>query len=263
MRKLLFAGMLLGLVLPVVLHAQSPLDGTWKIDISNAKLPTKPDVYVLMDGVYQCRSCKPAYRVKADGGDHPVTGHPYFDTVAISVIDDHTIQETNKKAGKVVATSKRTVTPDGKTLTFEFSDSTATNADPVTGSGTETRVAKGPPNSAPISGSWRTTSFKSISDNGLTFTYKVNGDSLSMTTPTGQSYTAKLDGTDAPFKGDPGVNSVTVKKKGDSGIVETDKRDGVVISISTNTVSADGKSMNIAVVDKLHGTSWSLVAQKQ
>src|SRR5450631_2684715 len=257
MRKLLFAGILLGLVLPVVAHSQSPLDGTWKVDLSKVQLPSKPDVYVLMDGIYQCRSCKPPYRVKADGADHAVTGHPYYDTVAISVIDDHSIQETDKKAGKVVATSKTTIAPDGNTLTFEFSDSSDTNAEPVTGSGTATRVAKGPPNSSPISGSWHTTSFKSISDNGLTFTCKIDGDTLTMTNPTGQSYTAKMDGSVAPFKGDPGINSVSVKKKGDNGMVETDSRNGNVISISTNTVSADGKTMNIAVEDKLRGTSMS------
>lgn len=263
MRKLLFAGMLLGLLLPVTAQAQSPLDGTWKIDLSSAKLPTKPDVFVLSNGIYQCRTCKPAYRVKADGGDHAVTGHPYYDTVAISVVDDHTIQETDKKAGKVVSTSKTTVAPDGNTLTFEFSDSSDSNAEPVTGSGTATRVAKGPPNSAPISGSWRTTSLKNLSDNGLTFTYKVEGDTLTMTNPTGQSYTAKMDGAVAPYKGDPGITTVSVKKKGDNGIVESDSRNGVVISIATSTVSADGKTMNIAVEDKLHGTSLSFVAQKQ
>ena len=263
MKKLLFAGMLLGLVLPVAAFAQSPLDGTWKVDLNKVQTPSKPDVYVLKDGVYECRSCKPAYRVKADGGDHAVSGHPYYDTVAISVINDQTTQQTNKKAGKVVSTSKSTVSPDGKTLTFEFSDSSATNADPVTGSGTATRVAKGPPNSAPISGSWHTTSYKSVSDNGLTFTYKVEGDSLTMTNPTGQSYTAKMDGTDALFKGDPGVTSVTVKKKGDNGMVETDKRDGNVVSISTSTVSADGKTMNIAVEDKLNGSKMAFVAEKQ
>ena len=35
-----------------------------------------------------------------------------------------------------------------------------------------------------------------------------------MTNPTGQTYTAKLDGADAPMKGDPGITSVSVKIKG-------------------------------------------------
>jgi len=84
-----------------------------------------------------------------------------------------------------------------------------------------------------------------------------------MTNLTGQSYTAKLDGTDAPYKGDPGITSVSVKKTGPNSIVETDKRDGKAISVAHITVSADGKSMTFDVEDKLHGTTAKFVAQKQ
>ena len=132
-----------------------------------------------------------------------------IDTVAIKVISDHEIEETDKKNGKTVVTSKTMVSPDGKTLTFEFSDSSDTNAAPVTGKGQAARVAKGPAGSNAISGSWRTTKFDTLSDNAITWTYKVSGDELTMTNPTGQSYTAKLDGTDAPYKGDPGTTSVS------------------------------------------------------
>ncbi len=51
-------------------------------------------------------------------------------------------------------------------------------------------------------------------------TYKVNGDELTMTTPTGQSYTAKLDGTEAPYKGDPGTTSVSAKQMGKNSIAQ-------------------------------------------
>jgi hypothetical protein len=190
-------------------------------------------------------------------------GHPYFNTIAITVVDDHTITETDKKDGKVVATSKTAVSADGKTANFEFTDSSNTNADPVTGKGTATLVAKGPAGSHAVSGSWRTASFENLSDNGLTFTYKIDGDALTMTTPTGQTYTAKLDGTDAEFKGDPGTNAVSVKKLGANLLEETDKRDGKIISVSKMTLAADGKSMNIAVADKLRGTTMAFVAEKQ
>jgi len=183
--------------------------------------------------------------------------------VSVKVVDDHTVEITNKKNGKEVATAKNTVSADGNTLTFEFSDSSATNADPVTGKGEEIRVAKGPAGAHAISGSWRTTKVDTVSDNGLFFTYKVEGDSLSMTTPTGQSYTAKLDGTEAPYKGDPGTSSVSVKRVDKNTLEETDKRDGKVISVARITISADGKSMTIAVDDKLHGTTSRFVAAKQ
>ncbi|WP_254424401.1 hypothetical protein [Rhodanobacter sp. C05] len=267
MKKSLFAGLLGGLLvawwMPTPAMAQSAFDGTWKVDLSKVHAPKKPDVLLLQNGMYDCKTCAPAISIKADGTGQQVTGHPYFDMMAVKVVDDHTIQETDKKAGKVVATSTMTVAPDDKTATFEFTDSSNTNADPVTGKGTMMRVAKGPAGAHAISGSWRTTSYGNVSDNGLTFTYKVDGDSLSMTSPTGQSYSAKTDGTDAPYKGDPGTTSVSVKKLDKNTLQETDKRDGKVISIAKMTVAADGKTMTIAVNDKLRGTSMSLVAAKQ
>jgi uncharacterized Zn-binding protein involved in type VI secretion len=263
MKKLVFGGLLLGLLVPGVAAAQSVFDGTWKIDLSKAQMPKKPDVYLLQNGTWECKTCVPAISVKADGQDQKVTGHPYYDTIAVAVVDDHTVAETDKKDGKVVFTGKTTVAPNGKTATFEFTDSSNTNADPVVGKGMMTRVASGPAGSHVVSGSWRTSSLDNISDNGLLFTYKMDGDSLSMTTPTGQSYTAKLDGTDAEFKGDPGTNGVSVKKLGANGIEESDKRDGKIISVAKITVGPDGKTMTLAVSDKLHGTTSSFVAVKQ
>lgn len=263
MKKPLWFVLLMPLLMPVLAMAQSAFDGTWKVDLNKAQLPKKPDVFLLQDGMYHCKTCVPPIDIKADGQDQKVTGHPYYDTMSMKVVDDRTIEETDKKDGKTVTTSKTTVSSDGSALTFEFTDRSATNADPVTGKGEATRVAKGPAGSHAISGSWRTTKLESLSDNGLTFTYKVEGDSLTMTNPTGQTYTANLDGTDAPYKGDPGTTSVSVKRLGKNTMEESDKRDGKVISVARMTVAADGKTMTIAVNDKLHGTTSQFVAEKQ
>jgi hypothetical protein len=262
MKALMCGAILCVVVAPVSAMAASPLDGTWKGDVSSAQMPKKPDIYVLKDGMYSCQTCAPAYTIKADGADQPVSGHPYYDSVAIKVVDANTIEETDKKAGKTVTTSKVTVAPDGKTSTFEFSDSSDSNSAPVTGKGTSRKVAAGPVASHAVSGSWITTSFQSFSDNGVTVTYKTDGDMLSMTTPTGQSYTAKMDGTDAPYKGDPGITSVNVKMVGRT-LVETDKRDGKVISRARSTVSQDGKSVSITFYDALHDRSMHWMATKQ
>src|SRR5467141_815228 len=118
-----------------------------------------------------------------------------------SILDDRTIEKISKKDGKTVGTSKSTVSPDGNTLPFVFTDSSASNADPVTGKGESTRVAKGPAGSHAISGSWRVTKLENLSENALLTTFKLEGDTFTMNNPTGPSYTAKLDGTDAPYKG--------------------------------------------------------------
>ncbi len=251
------------LLMPGLAMAQSVFDGTWKGDLGSAKFPEKPDEYLLKDGMYHCKTCAPPITVKADGQDQKVTGHPYYDTMSVKVVDDKTIEEVDKKEGKTVATSKMWVSADGNTLTFDFSDSSATNAAPVTGKGSETRVTKGPEGSHAISGSWKMAKMESLSENGMTITYKTTGDSITMTTPTGQTYTAKLDGTEAPYKGDPGTTSVSVKKINANTLEETDKRDGKVIAVVKITVSPDGKTIKFAVDDKLHGTHSEFGATKQ
>jgi hypothetical protein len=256
-------GIALALLASTSALAQNAFDGTWKADVGSAQMPKKPDVYMLKGDTYSCKSCVPPITVKADGMDHAVTGHPYYDMEAVKVVDDHTIQITQKKNGKVVATATNTVAPDGKTMTFEFSDSSATNSAPVVGKGTQMRVAAGLAGAHAVSGSWRTTSFATISDNGLTTTFKVDGDMLTMTTPTGQKYTAKMDGTEAPFSGDPGLTAVSVKKMGANEIQETDKRGSKVMGVQTMTVSADGKKIHVVYRNMERGTSMSYDMNKQ
>ncbi len=251
------------LLMSGVSMAQSVFDGTWKVDMGTAKFPEKPDVYLLQGGMYHCKTCVPPLDVKADGQDQRVSGHPYYDTVNIKVVDDRTIQETDKKNGKTVTTSTARVSDDGNTVMFEFSDSSAGNGATVTGKGQETRVAKGPEGSHAISGSWKMAKLEDLSENATTFTYKVNGDSLTMTSPTGQGYTAKLDGTEAPYQGDPGTTSVSVKKMGPNSLEETDKRNGKIVSVERMTVSADGKTMKIVADDRLRGTRSEVTVSKQ
>jgi len=250
--------------LPLPALAQSAFTGTWKTDVSTFQAPKAPDIFSLKDNSYTCATCAPAYTVPADGAPHAVTGHPYYDAVAIKVVDDHTIKESDSKAGKPVIESTTTISADNKILNFEFTDSSNTNAAPVSGKGTATRVGKaGPKGAHAVTGSWRVSTFNNMSDNGLTQTFKVAGGTLSMSTPTGQSYEAKLDGTDSPYKGDPGTTSVSVKAKGKTMIVETDKRDGKVIGIATMTVSKDGKTLSVSYADKLRGRTSTYKATKQ
>lgn len=262
MKTLFFVGLLALLLVPVGAMAQSAFDGTWKWDPSSVQWPEKPDAFLLQNGMYECKSCVPPVNIKADGTDQKVTGDPYSDTLCVKVIDDHNIESTSKKAGKVVGTAKMSVSSDGDTLTINWTDSGQPSGGTQTGTNTEKRVAKGPAGGNLISGSWRIEK-ENASAGALTWTYKMNGNELAMTTTTGQSYTAKLDGTDAPFKGDPGVTSISVKLLGKDTLEETRKRDGKVIYTLEMTVSADGKTMKWIFDDKVQGTTTKGSAQKQ
>lgn len=64
MKKLLWIGSLASFLMPVSAMAQSAFDGTWKVDISKAQLPEKPDVYLLQAGMFHCETCVPPLRSK-------------------------------------------------------------------------------------------------------------------------------------------------------------------------------------------------------
>ncbi len=259
MKKLLF---LFVLIAPVLAWAQSPFDGAWKVDLNKSKLPKKPDEYLLQDGMYECKTCKPEIKVKADGQMQAVSGHPYYDMIKVKVVDDKTVESASTKGGKDASKVTMTVSSDGNTLTSNWTYYGNPSGGPVSGTDTQTRVAKAPAGSHAISGSWREEKADVATADALVFSFKSGGDELSYSTPTGQSYTAKLDGKDAPYMGDPGTTSVSLKRIGDS-IEESDKRDGKVISVAKMTVSKDGKTMTIDVDDKLHGTKATYIAEKQ
>jgi hypothetical protein len=104
---------------------------------------------------------------------------------------------------------------------------------------------------------------ENLSDNTTTWSYKVNGNEVTMNAPTGQTYTAKVGGPDAPMKGDPGVSSVSVKMMGKNTLIETDKRGDKVISVFTMTVAADGKNAKAVSEDKLSGKTTNFAVMKQ
>ena len=258
MKKLLLA---LVLIASATLFAQTPFDGTWVAKLDTVKLPTKPEQYSLTNNMYECLTCVPKVSAKADGTDQKIAGHPYYDTIAVNVVNASSVEIIEKKDGKVTYTDKENVSADGKTLNTKFTDTTGTQ--PVTGEATYTRVKPGEAGSHPVSGSWRIQKYNTVSNNGLTVSYQGTTDGLKMSDLNGNSYDAKFDGKEYPIQGDPGHTMVTLKRIGNDTIEETSKRDGKVVGVSKITVSSDGKSIHVDYNDKLRGTTMAYAMQKQ
>jgi len=227
--------------------AQSPFDGTWRPDPQQAEPGRKPDVFQLVNGEYDCRSCTPPYTVKADGMDHAISGNPRYDTLRITVVDDRTITKTAKKGGDTVVESRVEVSADGRTLTERqiLSDVGPRKIDFTSRS---SRAAAGPAGSHRISGSWH------LIEGDLTHhdedtEYHVANGALTMSDHMGRSFTAKLDGTDAPYKGEPEFNTVSVKQIDERTIEESDKNSGKVVKITRWTVDPDGRTMHVRFDD--------------
>jgi len=245
-----------------VIWAQSPFDGTWKTDLSKIQYQGTPSTILLQNGTYQDSSSVPKINIKADGTDQAVQGSKTYDTLAVKIVDDKTIEVTSKKNGKVVNTGKRIVSADGKTVTVDLTAYLETSKQPVKFKGMMIRVAAGPAGSHAISGSWQPQKVLSESENALTVTYKSTTDGLMMSTPTGDSFEAKFDGKDYPAKGNPNVSTVSLTKVNDRSFDETLKRDGKIVAVYHWTVSGDGKAITEKAENKETGRTTTYVRIK-
>lgn len=261
--KLLLTGIALLFATTSSAQAQDLFTGTWKGDVKASQPSPKPSVILIDKGIYSCSTCKPAVTVAADGAFHPVVGNAYYDEISVTVVDPATLKRATRKAGKPVGEATSRVSADGKTLTTNFTDMSAANGTPVTGTNVGTRVAAAAPGAHAASGSWRETNDGQVSDSGIVFTLAQTGKVVRYSTPTGVSYEAMIGGAAAPVVGDPGWTMVSLKPSGRRTLVETDLFDGKVIGTYAMTIAPDGKKMTIAVNDVKYGKRSTLVAFKQ
>ena len=249
------------LLLPAFLcAAESPFDGTWKMDLSAAQFP---EVWVLKDGMYEQSTLSSKYSIKADGTDQPVLGRDY-DTNAVKVVDDRIVEFTSKKDGKDFGFCREIVSEDGKQLTAEITYYLEASKQPVAVKRILSRVAAGPPGSHAISGTWTQKVQKmSAADNAFTVTIKSTPNGRIYSNSAGRSYDARFDGRYYPMKGAPAGNTVSLAKVNERTITSTLKQDGKVVEVSTMTVSADGKTASVKEEYQEQGTTGTYTLIKQ
>ena len=112
--------------------AADPMIGTWKLSEKKSKLGhgmgknntvvyTKGmigNVKVTIDGTDAAgKPTHDEWSGRFDGKDHPVTGDPMSDMRSYAKINDHTMNFTAKKGGKVMISGQIVVAPDGKSRT--------------------------------------------------------------------------------------------------------------------------------------------------
>lgn len=259
MKGLLIAGLLQA----AALIAQSPFDGTWVAKLDTIRFSQRPEMYLLENGTYECSSCVPLIKVKADGKDYPVAGSPYFSTVAVRIINDRSVEITERQNDRIVYSETDTVSPDESTLVQKVSDLASSNGEPVSAVVGLKRVSQGPVGSSPISGSWQQDEIKSASENGISVTYRSTHDGLTALNPGGEGYTAKFDGRDYPIQGEPAHNTVSLKRINANTIVETDKQDGMIHYRLRLAVSPDGRSMEVTETDRERGTQMTYTMRRK
>ena len=103
----------------IAADTSDPVVGTWKFNAAKSKgnvpMPkSETRTYAAApDGVALTYT-----RVSADGKDYPVTGSDDFDALSAKKVDANTIDSIQKRMGKEVGTTRRSVSADGKSLTL-------------------------------------------------------------------------------------------------------------------------------------------------
>ena len=257
--KLAVAG-LLSVTTPA--WADSPFDGTWKARLDTVQVQSKPEVFSIKGGVYDCRTCLPAYSIPADGKYHKVAGKDYWDELAVTVVDDHSIGMSFKKAGKVISTNSATVSPDGNSLITAAHNTNNGGGVPVDSKGSATRVGQPMPGAHLYSGQWQFAAASAMSDAAMTVSMKIDGSRLHQVTGLGEKLDATIDGAYAPNQGDPGKTMTKVERLGPRSLKMTDMRGGKVTSITTYTVSDDGTTLTGRFTDPQDGSTGGFTAVK-
>jgi len=257
MKRLLLAVVVLS---GVVALAQSSIDGVWRVNLQNTQYVGQ-EKYSLDNGTFRCETCDPKIEAKADGQDHPVTGSPYADAVNVKVVDDRHVEIAFKKAGKPAASLKLAVSADGNSMTTDSTSQTQ-SGQTVTAEYSGKRVGAAG-SGHKISGTWQPGKLASVSENAMDVTYKSTADGLTMSDKAGNSYTAKFDGKEYPYKGDPGISTIALRRIDANTIEETYRRDGKVIGVNHIQVAADGKSLAVVFEDKVRDVTVKWTADKR
>ena len=131
-----FKTLLVGAVLAIgsgTALAADAVEGTWKLNLAKSTFSPGPApksqsrTYVessqgmtvtVKTTAADGKESTSTILFKDDGKSYPATGNPDFDAISAKRVDALTLHSTQTKAGATVGTAVRTVSKDGKTLTF-------------------------------------------------------------------------------------------------------------------------------------------------
>jgi hypothetical protein len=252
----LLAGVALLLSLPA--FAESPFDGTWKLNTSKSNLAG--DIMHYADagsGMLKYTDSDQTYTFKPDGSSF--TTPMGMERTFLKTGDD-SYTATSKRGGVLLRTTTIKVSSDGKTL-MEEAKGTKPNGDNFDDTFTYVRTSPG----TGLIGSWKSTEVKLSSPNSLTI--QTDGADGVTTTLSAikASCQAKWNGKDFPATGPtvPDGLTLALSKTGPSSFKLVQKFKGKVIVIAHYQVAADGKSMTLKGTNGLGKEPFTEVFDKQ
>ncbi len=224
------------LTLPsVVVSAQNPFVGKWKIDQSKSQLAGSRDsVIAAGPNTWKFQYGAFSWTIKSDGTDQPAP----FATTAMKVVSASMWQFTYKNNGKLSGTETWVLSGDGNSMTRTYRGQQE-NGEASSSVATLKRVA----GTNGFAGTWEST------DVQMAFTevdIEPNGeDGITVRLPEdGTTYSLKFDGRDNPETGAriPAGMTVCARMTGARKVQAVTKLNGQVFDNETWELSADGNT---------------------
>jgi|SRR5579871_293011 len=118
-----------------MIWAADPAVGTWKLNLAKSRYrpgpPPKSQTRVYKEAPDGMRATVTTvnpdglmfveeYPSNTDGVEHAVKGDPYLDGIIMTKVDDFTAESTLIHGEVILGKAKRTVSPDGKTMTITY-----------------------------------------------------------------------------------------------------------------------------------------------
>lgn len=248
MRARVTGGGLWALVtISATLWGADPVIGSWRLNAARSSLPGflirydrdgERVSFTTAEGV--------TYAVPEDGQDHPVSGLPAVDTVAWRRINDYVAQETRKKAGRVVLTSRVMLSLDGARLTIAQTQRNARGEPSTRTLNYDRYVPDTGERDVPLN-TWRLNQAQSGTAR-VPLRYEPHGSDGVIGSEGEMRYTAAYDGQPHPVAGTADYDAVTLRRVDERTVEERWHKGGALIRTRTRAVSGDGRSLTVTDV---------------
>jgi hypothetical protein len=141
MRRLTLVVLLFSVAL--AMRAADPVIGTWHLNLAKSRYNPGPppksqtrlyreengEVKAVVITVYKNGNSDTVYYpANYDGKEHPVSGSPDTDGILMTRVDEYTAESVLTHAGRTIGTARRTVSPDGQTMTITFKGAEVNNS---------------------------------------------------------------------------------------------------------------------------------------
>jgi hypothetical protein len=126
----------------VAMHAEDLIVGTWHLNLEKSRYDPGPppksqtriyreengEVKAVVTTVYKNGNSDTVYYpANYDGKEHPVSGSPDTDGILMKRVNEYTAESLLTHAGHTIGTARRTVSPDGQTMTITFNGTDVNN----------------------------------------------------------------------------------------------------------------------------------------